>query len=235
MRAELATRPRAVVSFVVAFGQVDSSHIHERFFNHQTHRTSCNDTLRSLVGRGYLKRFKHSLAEAGRGGGMPSVYQAGRRGHFLFRPDAAYKPSRGLPSLHTLGIVDCFMELARLERAGVLTIKSFAPGAPCHVTIGGIRLEPDMSVEVVITASGETIKLWLEMDMATEGRNQLKRRLAAFWRAYNLCDWPVFPRTVWVGCDNERAIELRRLVNSLPPEQQELFAVCTRETLHTLL
>ena len=69
---------------------------------------------------------------------------------------------------------------------------------------------------------------------ATEAQRQLKGKLEAYWRAYKECDWPVFPLTVWVAVDDERANELRWLIGQGPDEAKELFTVVTLKTLANL-
>jgi hypothetical protein len=76
------------------------------------------------------------------------------------------------------------------------------------------------------------------MDMATEAQRQLRGRLEDYWRAYDESDvreLPAFPLVVWVGVDEERAIELIWLIEQMRPEAQELFTVATREKLRLLL
>jgi hypothetical protein len=123
-----------------------------------------------------------------------------------------------------------------MERDGLLRMAGVSTEPDCWTVVGGVDLRPDMRVDVDLR-TGRRELLWLEIDMATESQKQLRGKLESYWRAFNDADAtqvPVFPRTVWVACDDERATELRWLVSQMPEDSRQLFIVCTVASLPIL-
>jgi hypothetical protein len=96
----------------------------------------------------------------------------------------------------------------------------------CWQKIGGDDLRPDMYVELS-RPIGEPLKLWTEIDMATEGPRRIRDKLERYWRAYNAAEMDDWPLVVWVAVDNERAKELRWLIEQGPKDARQLFRVRT--------
>lgn len=147
-----------------------------------------------------------------------------------------FSPSR-VVNYHSLAIADAYLSLHQLSEGGRLVIHGFSTEPDCHVDVGGTLLKPDMYLDVSRTPN-EHLKLWLEVDLGTEGQKQLRGKLAAYWRAYNEAtteQFPAWPRTVWVAGDEERAKELRWLIEDGPKDARQLFAVTTLEKLPLLL
>jgi hypothetical protein len=119
-----------------------------------------------------------------------------------------------------------------LELAGSVEIAGFSAEPECWVKIGASSLQPDLYVDF----NKPSVKLWLEVDMATEGQKQIKDKLQRYWMAFNDADdseWPEFPLVMFVAVDDERAKELRWLIDSGLEEAQALFRVSTIKTLPT--
>ena len=227
----LPDRDRAVVSAVARFGQMSSKQIYELIFS-DTSQTPCDRALRRLTAYKYLNRIERRMVGGLKGGSGQYVYQLGRRGFFLFNT-GRYNPARAV-NYHSIAIVDSYLILRRLEADGALQILGYSTEPDCWVTIDRNELKPDMFVEIQTT---EPLKLWLEVDMATEGQRQIKDKLVRYWRAFNDADsrvWPEFPLIVFVAVDDERAKELRWLIDQGAEQAQELFRVTTKDKLHTL-
>lgn len=233
---DLSDRDRAIVALVARFKQAASSHIHELLFHNSNSLTPTNRALLRLTQRGYLTRIERRLVGGSRGGSGQYCYQLGRRGFYLFF-DGRFSPWRTV-NYHALGILDTFIVLKRLERAGVLTIAGMSTEPDCWMRIGSNELKPDLYVEVE-RGTGERLKLWIEQDMGTEGQKQLRAKLERYWQAYNDADvvtMPVFPRVVWVVVDAEREKELRWLIGQMRQnDAQVLFQVTTLAGLPGLL
>jgi hypothetical protein len=171
----------------------------------------------------------------GAGGGSGQyVYSLGRRGFFTLRDGGEYRRTRTV-NYHTLAIADAFLTFKRLERAGVLTIAGVSTEPDCHVEVGGLYLKPDMHID--ITHAGERRKLWLEVDMGTQGQRVIRDKLERYWQAYKYTvsqEWPSFPLTYFVAVDDERVKELRWLLEQGSNEAQTLFRITTNEQLPSL-
>jgi hypothetical protein len=166
-----------------------------------------------------------------KGGSGQYVYQLGNRGFFLFNEKGKkYNPAR-VVNYHSIAIVDCYLILRRLELARKLEIAGWTTEPDCWVTIERNELHPDMYVEL---AAPRSARVWLEIDMGTEGQKQLKEKLSRYWRAYNVVDateWPEFPLVLFVAVDEERERELRWLIEQGTEEQRKLFRVTTKDAL----
>jgi hypothetical protein len=228
---DLSPRDLSIVQLVARFKQVASSHIHELLFTDIKSHTPADRALRRLTASGHLQRVERRIVGGSRGGSGQYVYQLGRRGFYVYF-EGRYAPWRTV-NYHALAIVDSYVVMRRLERAGYVAIAGVSTEPDCWVKVGGNELKPDLYLELA-RATGERLKLWLEIDMGTEGQRQIKDKLERYWRAYNEADWPVFPRTIWVAVDAEREKELAWLISQGPPDARILFQVTTLAGLPSL-
>jgi hypothetical protein len=84
------------------------------------------------------------------------------------------------------------------------------------------------------SATGTNVKLWLEVDLGSEGQRQIRSKLERYWRAFSEADersWPVWPLIAWVSIDDWRAKELRWIISQTSEEAQKLFRVLTIDEL----
>jgi hypothetical protein len=230
----ISDRDRAVVQLVARFKQASSRQIHDALFYNNSSHVPHDRALRRLVDTGYLVRVEKRIVGGTRGGSGVYVYALGRKGFFTYF-DGRYSPPRAI-NYHSLLIVDTFVALRQLEHAGVLSITGVSTEPDCHERIGGVTLKPDMFVELA-SPQGKRRLLFIEADMATEGSKQLKVKFQSYYRAYQEADpaeWPVFPHVVFVAVDVERERELTWLIGREPEHAQELFKVCTLETLASM-
>ena len=230
---ELSERDLNVLRYVARFKQLSSSQIRSLLFYGHNNTTPADRALRRLVSRSYLHRIERRIVGGTKGGSGQYVYELGRRGFFLFFT-GRHNPSRTVHP-HSLGIADSYITLRQLERAGRLRIAGMSTEPDCWATVGGVDLRPDMRADLDI--EGRRVLFWVEVDMATESQKQLRGKLESYWRAYNDADveqWPVFPRTIWIAVDDERARELSWLVSQMPEQSRALFVVCTPTTLPAL-
>src|SRR3954470_16863870 len=181
---DLTGRDFAVVQLIAQFKQASSRQVHELLFSDVSY-TPADRTLRRLTDRGYLTRIERRAVGGSRGGSGQYVYGLGRRGFYLFY-DGRFNPARTV-NYHALAILDCYITLRRLELAGRLSITGLSTEPDCWVRVGGDELKPDLFIELS-RAPGDSLMLWLEVDMATEGQRQIRDKLARYWRAYNNAD-----------------------------------------------
>lgn len=178
-------RDYAVIQLVAQFRQLTAAQIHELLFA-EASRMACYRALERLRQRKYLHRLEHRLVGGAKGGSGQYVWMLGPEGRQLVYGEST-RPRRSI-SYHTLEIANTYLCLVRMERMGVLRIAHCLTEPECHESISGQRLEPDLFVELELTA-GPRRHLWIEVDMATktnesEGRKQIKDKLHRYWRAY---------------------------------------------------
>ena len=238
----LSDRDRRLTQYVAAFGQLTTAQARELIFTGMKSRTSCDNRLRSLVKQGYLSRIeRHRLAGGAKGGAGQYAYTLGYRGHHMYF-DGEYRKQRNL-DYHQVLVVDSFLKVAEMASGGLLQINYRATGddaaVPYKDANGDDRtLKPDMRLDLTLP-DGRRGFYWFEIDMATEGKRQVKDKMARAWLAMRQTDpneYPVAPVVVWVACDAERAIELQYLIDQGQDDgRRAFFKVCTLETLPALL
>lgn len=228
----LTGRDAAIVQLVARFHQLTSAHVYNLLFATSSH-TPADRALRRLTEAGYLARIERRAVGGSRGGSGQYVYQLGRRGFYALY-EGRYQPRRAI-DYHALAIADCHLAFKKFEQAGLLAVEGYSIDEECWVRIGRHDLRPDLLED--ISHAGRRFKLWLEVDRATEFQKQVRTKLERYWQAYQDADeaaWPVFPAVLWVAVDDERAKELRWLIQQLPADARGLFQVTTLAGLGSL-
>lgn len=227
---EIDDRDRDVLTYVARFKQLTSPQIRELCFASLASDTPCYRTLRRLVKRQQLAiiQHPHSLIGGAGGGRGPVVYQLGPDAWYLFR-EGRYRPRRAVDS-HALAIADTYLSLLRLARADKLTINGYSTEPDCHQVVGGQDLKPDLYADLRLPSGGD-LKLWLEVDLGSEGQRQIKGKLERYWRAYRHADMEEFPLIIWVAVDEFRKKELVWILKQGGTEAQQLFRVMTLRKL----
>lgn len=227
----LSDRDLDVLRLVARFKQVTSRQVSLLLFE-GTSYTPANRTLRRLTDANYLQRIERRVPGGSRGGSGQYVYSLGRRGFYSFFT-GRYQPARTV-NYHALGIVDCFVVLRDMERDGIFVMRGMSAEPDCWQEVGGVHLKPDLLVDVEYS-DGHRMMVFIEMDMATENQRQVRGRLDDYRIAWDENDrFEQFPVVVWVGVDDERAIELSWLIEQ-GRYPEGMFLVATRETLRALL
>lgn len=223
---QITRRDHAIILAVGRLGQASSGHLRDLFFyNHKSH-TQCDRRLKALTQAAYLRPVERRPIGGKAGGSGQTVYQLGPRGwHVVYEQGTKYNPRRAL-NFHALAVADAYVALKRLEYEGKLRINYLHLEPDCHETIRGVRLTPDMAVEVV---AGEYIHTWwLEVDMGTERHKQIKDKLDRYWRAYQAVEGrEAWPQVLFLVPDHERRRDIEYVLNREPAERKEagLFTV----------
>lgn len=177
---DLSGRDRLVVQLIARFKQASSRQVHELLFPGVSY-TPADRTLKRLTQAGYLTRIERRTVGGSRGGSGQYVYGLGRRG-FYMHYDGRFSPPRSV-NYHALAVLDSYIIIRRLEQAGRHSVLGFSTEPDCWMRVGGDELKPDLYVELKRPAGD--LRLWLEVDMATEGQRQIRDKLDRYWRAYN--------------------------------------------------
>lgn len=231
----LAGRDLAVVQLVARFNQLSSDQLHKIIFSDRASRTPGDRVLKRLAERRYLARIERRMVGGSRGGSGQYVYQLDINGHSLFR-SGRYQPMRTV-NYHALAVTQCYISFLTLHRGQRINLVGYITEPDCWVVIGRHELKPDLFVELERPAGSGRLKVWLEIDMGTEGQRQIKEKLARYWDAFNSADdveWPVFPVVVFVAVDEHRSRELKWFIEQGPIEAQPMFRVYTQDELYTV-
>jgi hypothetical protein len=222
----LSLRERAGIQALAAFQQLTSRQAHELLFPDHASKTPCIRLLNRLRTSGLVSRIPHRVVGGEYGGSGSYVYVLSTAGRRLAGLDGRQRTTR--VNYHTLAIVDCVITLKRLERSGIFTINRLDI-EPMEVV--GQPLQPDAYVELV---RGKDVVLALEVDMSTEGVKQVTAKLQRYYKAFQQYDtdtYPLFPFVLWVCMDEERAVELKRIILAMPEDARQLFRVRTMDGL----
>ena len=250
----MPARERAVVETVDRLRLVSSEQL-QRLFFHQISSPRgrarvCRRTLRALTEHGLLRRLGRRVGGTPAGGSSGFVYTlapAGRRlisywqGEGTASDRGVHEPEGGFVE-HTIAISDLYTQLVETERNGLAELVTFDPEPGCWRTYTGptgatVLLKPDALVRLVV--GEDELSWWIEVDMGTNGRGALNRKLAAYISLYRTgreqAETGVFPRCAWITPNTPRALFLDQLIRGLPLGSQRLFAVTTRENQVALL
>ncbi len=199
----------------------------------------CRRALARLVDQRLLHRLSRRIGgvRAGSTGHIYTLTPAARRllayrnGHGLPSDRGVHEPGEGFVQ-HTLAIAELHVTLAEAERIGRLRLARFDPEPDCwrvHASAftTSAVLKPDAYVEL---AAGEYEHAnFVEIDLASEGRQALLRKLRAYLSYYrsgreqSAHGW--FPRIVWITTTGSRAEVIEALIRTLPGTTRSLFAV----------
>lgn len=230
-------RDRQIVLSIGRFGQATSGQLRDMHFSNVKSLTPMQRALTRLVERKYLKRIDRRMVGGNGAGSGQYVYQLGSAGWTFCLKAGQYWPFRSI-NLHTLAIVDTYVELLRLEQRGRITIAGAFTEPDNWVTIAGADLRPDLHIEVSDSIRRQNTSLWIEIDMGTERQGQIKDKLAKYFHAYQHAtsdELSVFPIVLFIAPDDARARELRYIIERGPKDAQQLFLVSTSPQFARLL
>lgn len=189
--------------------------------------------LTRLTDAGYLKRItRRTIGGTGAGSGQ-TVYQLGRKGWALMGHDKAYWPYREI-DYHTLAIADTFMSLARMEREQRLRIEHYDLEPDSWLKVGNYELRPDMRVRVRQWHREQALTLWIETDLGTERYKHIKEKVDRYWAALERADERELDLAgsslvvLFVASTDQRATELRRMIDREEEDVQRLFLISTQ-------
>ena len=247
----LNDRDRRIIEAVDKLRLVRADQLRRLFFSELTTEGArarlCRRSLQRLTETGLLRPLERRIGgnRAGSSGRVYTLAPAGRRllahwrGLSIASDRGVHEPGL-LFAAHTLAIADLYVTLVEAERAGRVELLSFDP-EPVRTytsTIGGTSsLKPDAHVQLGI-GDYEHVS-FCELDCGTEGRGALERKIHAYLNLYRSgreqTEHGLFPRVVWITPNPDRAAYISALVDALPPDAQELFAVTTSDHVLAVL
>lgn len=239
---QLSGRDHQIVQLVSRFRLVRGDHIHRVFFSdfsseHGGARV-CRRTLQRLTEVGLLARTQRRVGGVRPGSSTHTylVTPAGRRvvahvtGGGPVSDRGVHEPGLAF-HVHTLAISDLYTRAIEAEREGLIELVVFDPEPhswrqPTTGTAASL-VKPD--AYVVVAAGDYEHSAFVEIDLATEGRTALARKLQTYVTYHRSgreqAERDVFPRVLWLTPTPERAAVIQTLINALPRAAQRLFAI----------
>jgi len=251
LAAQLPDRDRQILETVDMLRLARTDQLRRLFFQELTTTSAqtrvCRRSLQRLTDYGLLRPIERRIGgdHAGSNGQVYALASAGRR-LLTYWAGEGLPSNRGLhePGLlfarHTLAIGDLYVAVVEADRAGVVELLSFAvePVRTYTSPIGKpLTLRPDARVRLGV---GEYEQIsFCELDLGSEGRGALERKLQAYVGLYRSgreqAHLGLFPRVAWIGTTPARAELISGLVAALPADVQKLFATTTTEQALTIL
>ncbi|MFC8008961.1 replication-relaxation family protein [Streptomyces cinereoruber] len=225
----LNPRDHEIARTVDALGQVTTGTIEAIHFHGLSSQTPLKRAMLRLVDPKLKVLSRMELPNRGgsRGGSSPYVYQLGPAGWKLFRGNTRYWPYRAV-NYHMLTIGNALVSLKRLEHTGRFQVTRYRTEPKNWVTMAGVELRPDLYVELTNLESGKTYSCWIEVDMGTERKPQLKAMLARYYHAWQHRqegEYDQWPLVFFLVPDVDRKDELERLIAQGSEEARALFVV----------
>ncbi len=140
---------------------------------------------------------------------------------------------------HTLAITEIYVGLHEAEHQKALQLHALETEPTCWRAFTGpmgatVTLRPDLFVALAAGAEDED-RWFLELDLATEGRGSILRKLARyrhhFYSGLEQHRHGVYPRTVWSVPDVKRASWLHDILERQGQTDKQLHVVTTHDAL----
>lgn len=195
--------------------------------------------LLRLVRLDCLRRLPRVVGGA-RSGSAGFIYHLGRAGQRVaiergWQPESRRRRSEVPGTLfvdHALKVAELHMLLTEADRSRTVELLALDGEPACWRSYGGVRgqrrtLKPDSYVRLGVGAYEDSY--FIEVDMGTEGSRALERQLNLYLdyeaSSKEQAERGVFPKTLWLAPDAERASVIEDCTLRLPHSARELFAV----------
>ena len=245
---QLSDRDHEILQLVSRFRLVQGDQIQRLLFHdlstEQGRSRVCRRVLQRLTQEQLLVRTERQVGGA-RAGSRAHTYlltPAGRRvvNHYL--GIAGPVSDRGVhgpgPAFHahTLAITEFYTRTVEADRAGALELLAFDPEPSSWRHYSGGIVKPD--AYVVVAAGDYEYTTFVEVDLATEGRVALARKLKIYSRYHQSGRGHrhgVFPRILWTTPTPARAATIETLIETLPRSARKIFATSILDNATTAL
>lgn len=244
-RAAITKRDEAILADVARVRLLTATQIERMHFTEGTETSRARRarrTLKRLHERGLLTRLNRRVGgvHAGSAGyiyGLSTLGQAvvdvsgpagGQRRRRPWEPSPMFVD-------HVLEVSEVFVCLRELAHADALIELLEFQAEPAawrnflSIRSERITLKPDAYVRLGI-GQFEQVS-FVEVDRGTEHAPTLKRKLGVYIDAYQAGveqrNGSPFPAVIWIVPDDKRAAQLKRIIDTMPPEHAAVFAVTT--------
>ncbi len=168
-----------------------------------------------------------------RAGSASIVFTLARPAIALLNPESTTIRTPSIPGDqyvgHALAVTELYANLKEIERAGLLTVVLFKvePRRSVSMYMSRKLLRPDAYAKIHI---GQYSYSWfIEMDLATERRPQLRQKIDSYLRYWGngkeQARNRVFPKVLFLVPDSNRKTLLEELIMHVPSYARELFQV----------
>ncbi|HET7060204.1 MAG TPA: replication-relaxation family protein [Candidatus Saccharimonadales bacterium] len=240
LAAQLTERDHELVQTVCVLRFVSGSQLQRMHFtdaegDDANARTARRALLR-LVSLGVLERLPRQVGGV-RAGSAGFVYRLGRAGQRLAvergwssnsrRQWQSHVPGR-LFLDHALQVAELHTLIVEADRAGLVELLWLEAEPACWRSYGQrATLKPDSHVRLGIGDYEDSYMI--EVDMGTESSRTLERKLGDYLTyeasGREQAEHGVFPKTLWLVPDAERARVIESCIERLPRSAHRLFAV----------
>ncbi len=232
---QLPERERSVLELVSRFRLVQSGQVERLFFGESAtvaaSRRHCRRQLARLVELGLLRRLERQIGgvRAGSAGHLYTLAPAGRRllalseGREARSDRGVHEPGAAFVR-HTLAVTELYVRLREAERRAALEVLEYEPEPGCwrpYTLASGSNgwLKPDAYTRLAVGDWEE--RSFVEVDLGTEGRSALLRKLRAYVGYYRSGHEQtregVFPRVALLTVTDARAEWIAALAATVAP------------------
>lgn len=225
---KLYSRDKDILDGVGSYGAMTTAQIAEIYFDGLKSKTSWQNVLSRLVRNGALARVFVNLPDKPQGGSPTGCYQIGRKSWKSIYPGTPFREVRDQYKLmHTLMMVDTYIEVLRLSRAGFFEIEHHEVEAEAWRPYDGGETHPDISLILDLVRRKRYMNMYLEVDRSREFEYQIQQKVRRFVSAAS--ERKSYPRVVFVverGKD-KRVRALRRYIAGVDGVPDGMFYVFT--------
>jgi hypothetical protein len=239
----LGERDRTILETVGRFRLIRGDQLQRLYFHElataQARARVSLRTLQRLIDLGLLTRTARRIGGAGAGSGTHTylLTPSGRR-VVAHLKGAGPVSDRGVhePGLrfhaHTIAISELYVRTVEADRAGDLELLAFDPEPQSWRAAGRAgSVKPDAYVVVALGPFEHSS--FVEIDLATEGRSAIGRKLTSYISYYRSGreqrEHDVFPRILWITPHPGRRTVIQTLVDAFPADTRRLFATTLSE------
>ena len=234
LQTGLSIRDWDILSDVNRFRLMTGNQLSQLHFqDSDTGQRTARRTLSRLHERRILSRLARRVGGL-RAGSDGYVYALGPVGDRLLREGRPRRRVREVSdgfARHTLGIAQLHVDLVLASRLGGFTILTVETEPQCWRRVEGLGgydwLKPDLAV--VTASADQEVHSFVELDLGTEHRGALIRKLQAYEAAYRAGAEAhrrgLFPQVVWLVPDAARLAALDRLIRTATGLTAELHRV----------
>ena len=222
LQQELSQRDVAVIKDVQRFRLMSGQQLTSlHFAATSSGARSARRVLARLTHHSLLIRLKRRVGGV-RAGSDGFVYAIGPVGDRLLGGEQPRRRVREVSDgflLHTLAVADVYVALKTAEHEGQLKLLSIETEPTSWRRVSAVYgsdwLKPDLIT--VVLRDGQEVHSFVEVDLGTEHRAALTRKLTAYEQALRSGEEErrrgLFPQVVWLVPDDQRAKVIRRWVH----------------------